>query len=201
MSSTTSAVNRPLVVGVGVMNYFGWYGFRPEGKEIYDLYVSKLTKFVSHLIASGHSVHILTGETTDCHAVNDLLGRVGKANGHDALSQVTGGNVVSLTDLMTQIDETDVVVATRYHNIVCALKLGKPTISLAYSKKNDVLMTEMGQGAFCHNVEAFGVDELIRQFDNLASTITESARSVREKVGKAEERLQHQEAALRSAVL
>ena len=27
------------------------------------------------------------------------------------------------------------VVATRYHNVMCALKLSKPTISLGYSRE------------------------------------------------------------------
>ena len=75
----------------------------------------------------------------------------------------------SLHDLMRQIAETDVVVATRYHNVVCALKLGKPTVSLGYAEKNDVLMAEMGLGRFCQHVERLDLDLLIEQFTQLVA--------------------------------
>ncbi len=31
--------------------------------------------------------------------------------------------------------DTDIIVASRFHNVVCALKLSKPTISIGYEAK------------------------------------------------------------------
>jgi polysaccharide pyruvyl transferase WcaK-like protein len=56
------------------------------------------------------------------------------------------------------------VVAIRYHNVLCALKLGKPTIAISYSPKHDALMANMGLGEFSHDVNALDVDELKRLF-------------------------------------
>ena len=70
---------------------------------------------------------------------------------------------------MAQIAETDLVVATRYHNVVCALKLGRPTMSIGYADKNDVLLDEMGLGNFCQHIEHLDVDLLIQQFRRLAA--------------------------------
>ena len=36
------------------------------------------------------------------------------------------------------------VVATRYHNVICALKLAKPVVSVGYAAKNVAIMADMG---------------------------------------------------------
>ncbi len=61
----------------------------------------------------------------------------------------------------------DSVVATRYHNIVCALKTGTPTLALSYSAKSDAVMAEMGLGAYCHPVREADADRLLAQFREL----------------------------------
>jgi polysaccharide pyruvyl transferase WcaK-like protein len=73
----------------------------------------------------------------------------------------------SLNDLMNQIAGVDAVVATRFHNVLCSLKVGKPTISVGYAKKNDLLMESMGLGEFCQHIERLDVGVLKHQFDKL----------------------------------
>ena len=50
----------------------------------------------------------------------------------------------TLHDVMQQMADTDIVVATRYHNVVCALRMSKPTISIGYAEKNDALLRRSG---------------------------------------------------------
>src|ERR1700683_5446528 len=59
------------------------------------------------------------------------------------------------------------VVATRYHNMMCALKLGKPAISLGYSDKNVSLMEDMGLPDFSQHANNISFDRLIEQFAKL----------------------------------
>ena len=47
---------------------------------------------------------------------------------------------------MAQMAAVDTVVATRYHNVICALKLCKPTLSVGYAAKNDAADGGMGLG-------------------------------------------------------
>ena len=60
-------------------------------------------------------------------------------------------------------------MATRYHNVICALKLGKPTISIGYAKKNAVLMEDMGLPEFWQYADSLDVGKLIEQFTKLES--------------------------------
>jgi polysaccharide pyruvyl transferase WcaK-like protein len=59
------------------------------------------------------------------------------------------------------------VVATRYHNVVCALMLSKPTISIGYGEKNAVLMAGAGLAEYCQSVDYLDVERLIMQFIEL----------------------------------
>jgi polysaccharide pyruvyl transferase WcaK-like protein len=94
---------------------------------------------------------------------------------------------------MAQIAETDVVVATRYHNVVCALKLGRPTLSIGYATKNDELMAEMGLGEFCQHIERLDVDMLITQFCKLAEGRKFYESRIRDTVARCKDRLREQE--------
>ena len=66
--------------------------------------------------------------------------------------------------MQQEIAQVDVVVATRFHNVICALKQAKPTISLAYAAKNDVLMRAFGLGDYCQPLGSLDVERLIEQF-------------------------------------
>lgn len=185
-----------LRIGVGVMSYYGWYGFAHGGQAIYDTYIAKLSRFVSHLLDKGHDVRLLTGEMTDMAAVKDVLATVADSNPDLAPSRIIAEPSHSLRELMGQMMETDMVVATRFHNIVCALKIGKPTISLGYAKKNDVLMKEMGLAEFCQHVETFDPDTLIGQFDRLLAARQQHEAIIAETNARFRQRLQQQEALL-----
>lgn len=169
-----------LTVGVGVMAYYGWRGDASRGSHIYRTYITKISHFVTWLLDEGHRVRILMGETTDLQAIHDVHELVSRARPHLASDHLVAEPVTSLHQLMHQIAETDVVVATRYHNIVCALKLGKPTISIGYAKKNDVLMAEMGTGEFCQHIEHLDTDLLIDQFLKLVADRERYERGIRE---------------------
>jgi len=67
--------------------------------------------------------------------------------------------------LFDQIVQTDIVVASRFHNVLCALMLERPVISLGYHEKNDSLMKEMGLGEYCQHIEHFTHQRLVEQFD------------------------------------
>ncbi len=190
-----------LTVGVGVMAYFGWRGDAERGAEIYATYLGKLARFTLWLLDQGHRVRILMGETTDLRAIDDLLARLAAERPHFPRERVTAEPVCSLHDLMAQIAETQVVVATRFHNIVCALKLGRPSISIGYARKNDVLMAEMGVGGFCQHIERLDVDLLMRQFTTLMAGYTRYAQGIAEMNRIYARRLAAQEQHLLDSVL
>jgi polysaccharide pyruvyl transferase WcaK-like protein len=97
---------------------------------------------------------------------------------------------------MRQIADTDIVVATRFHNVVCALRLARPTVSIGYAEKNDLLMAEMGLGRFCQRVEELDFDLLMEQFTALVSERQRYVQSLRDMNSVYQERLDRQDSLL-----
>ncbi|WP_269930495.1 polysaccharide pyruvyl transferase family protein [Aminobacter sp. HY435] len=198
---TVNRADDRLTIGVGVMSYYGWYGFADGGQQIFDRYIEKLSRFVVHVLDSGHAVRLLTGEIGDRIAVDALLANVRAIRPGLSATAIVAEPSASLHEVMDQMADTDIVVATRFHNIVCALKMGKPTISLAYSKKNDVLMGQMGLEDYCQHVEHFDVTKLIGQLDSLVLRRDDHARKIRDQVDKLQQELMRQDEILLSTML
>lgn len=156
-------------VGVGVLDYHGGNDDRARADELHATYVENMKQFVRWLVDDGRNVRLFTGDRVDETVVQEILADLRENRPGLEPSRVQADPVNSLDDLMRQMATVDTVVATRYHNVVCALKLGKPTLSIGYALKNDVLMAEMGLGAFCQQADSFDVDRLISQFTELDS--------------------------------
>ena len=68
---------------------------------------------------------------------------------------------------MQQLEGVETVVATRFHSVLCALRLGKPTLAVGYAAKFDALMAEMGFAEFSLPAKSIDVDVLIDRFNEL----------------------------------
>jgi polysaccharide pyruvyl transferase WcaK-like protein len=151
------------------MTYRGTDDDRDQAEEVYDDYVAKMTRFVHWLVEHGHRVRLLTGDHEDELVSAAILADVRANRPELDPSWVVDEQPRSLDELMEQMAALDTVVATRFHNVVCALMLSKPTVSIGYAAKNDVLMADMGLAEFCQNVRTLDVDRLISQYVALES--------------------------------
>jgi polysaccharide pyruvyl transferase WcaK-like protein len=192
----TASGEPPLTFGVGVMAYYGWKQDPVRGREAYDAYIAKMTAYIQWLVAQGHRVRILMGDEQDSRTAEDILGALRSDNPDRLDDFVEFAPAYSIHDVMHQMADTDVVVATRYHNIVCALRMGKPTISIGYADKNDVLMSEMGLAEFCQHIERLDVERLKTHTLRLLSDRAARERNVHEVLAHFESKLREQESLL-----
>lgn len=89
--------------------------------------------------------------------------------------------MTSYSDVIQALLPVGSVVAIRYHNVLAALQLSKPTIAISYSPKHDVLVAEMGLPEFCMAVNALDVSELIKLFTELESRSAELRQTLKER--------------------
>lgn len=188
-------------VGVGVMAYFGGNDDRERADELHSSYVDTMKRFVRWLVDSGRQVRLFTGDPADGSVVAEILGDLRTHRPDLDPTRVVASPTPTLHDLMDQMAAVDVVVATRYHNVLCALALSRPTVSISYAAKNDVLMAELGLAGYCQPARSVDLDLLVEQFrdleanrEHLVATMTERNRAIRG-------RLDHQFDVLSTALL
>ncbi len=187
-------------VGVGVMAYYGTNDDRRQAGEIYACYVEKMKFFVRWLVDNGRRIRLLVGDTSDYSVVQEILTDLRAHRPNLEESWVVAEPVSSFAELTQAMAPVGTVVATRYHNVMCALKLSKPTLSIGYAVKNDVLMADMGLSEFCQSVRSLDVGRLIEQFTELESCSAQLRRTMRER-NMANARLLDDQFATLSAVL
>ncbi|MFD8707919.1 polysaccharide pyruvyl transferase family protein [Kitasatospora sp. NPDC059648] len=180
-------------VCVGVMDFHGGNDDRARAEQIHRRYLDGTTRFVRALAEDGRQVRLLTGDGADAAVVDAIIEVVGSP-------LVTASPAASLAELMEETAAADAVVATRYHNLVCALKAGTPTLALSYAAKSDALMAEMGLGAYCHPAREVDADRLIEQFRELEKRSAELRQTLAERNLAVTHRLDHQFTALTAAL-
>jgi len=168
----------PGVVGVGVMTYRGTNDDRDRADEIYGAYVTTFTRFILWLLDQGRSVRVFVGDKTDDKALAEITGRVRRARPELEPGRLMAEPPTTFSDLSRSMAPVSCVIATQYHNVMCSLRLGKPTISLGYARKNLVLMEEMGLGEFCQSANSLDFDLLIKQFMELEARAPELCRAI-----------------------
>lgn len=179
LPDVTSTRSESKSVGVGVMDYSGTYLDRRRAERIHTMYVSKIIAFVRWLVDNDYRVQLFTGDPADEIVVTAVLRDIRDTRPHLADTKIIAEPAESLGDLMRQMSAVDAVVATRYHNVLSALKMAKPTISISYASKNDVLMEQMGLGSFCQPIQSLDVPKLIDQFRTIENADEQLAAELR----------------------
>ena len=157
--------NKAKVVGLGLINYYGWRHDPSIGKSVHREYFSKIERFASWLFKRGYIVRVISGDSTDLRPIQEIVEFV-KQKGDPGLEEkLIVEQINNVNELFDQIAQTDIVVSSRFHNVLCSLMLERPVISLGYHEKNINLMTEMGLEDYCQNIEQFTFEKLVEQFE------------------------------------
>ena len=188
-----------VTVGVGVMSYSGWCRNAANGRLVHERYMETLAAFIRWLTDQDYDVLLLTGDREDEPAVDEMLDRL-REHGGPVPTSVSYRPTRTLQELMRQLALVDVLVGSRFHNIVCALKMGTPLVSLSYAAKNDVLLEIMGLEGFSQHIESFELDRLVAQFRDALDCRDDLSERIRSGVRVLKTQLAQQDALLLALV-
>lgn len=191
----------PRLVGVGVMAYFGGNDDHKRAAQVHSRYIETITRFTRWLIDNGYRVRLFGGDSKfDTEIAETIQADLRQYRPDLEPSHVIVAAVSTYPELLREMAPVGMVVATRYHNVMCALKLCKPTISLGYSRKFVSLMELMGLAEFHQYADSLDTDRLIEQFKELETRRTELRQHMAERNAANRQSLADQFAVL-SAVL
>jgi polysaccharide pyruvyl transferase WcaK-like protein len=186
------------VVGLGVMLYAGKYSVPSPRDTATEEYLESLSAFVEWLLAKDYDVRLLIGDADTDLAVREQfesLLRVRSSTAYDD-RRVIVRPLTSVQELFSEIAATDVLVATRFHNVIMALILNKPVIAISFHHKCSSLMSDMGLRRYCHDINEMDAHRLIEQFEQLEANREEVRHSIALKVADCSKALDEQYALL-----
>lgn len=128
----------PLTVGIGVMAYGGWSG--ESRGPLYEHHIRTTSRVVDRLLEDGHDIRFLIGQPVDDRAIDDVLAGCR----HPGAAHAFRSPIATFDDVLTEIEQTDAVIATRHHHLVAATLMRRPMISLSYAAKNAELLAALG---------------------------------------------------------
>lgn len=163
----------PGVVAVGLMAYLGGKDERARADAISRHYLQTMTAFVAWLLDRGYGVRLVWGDTTDHAAVRAVLSGVEDRRSGRAAGRLWATPLHSLADVRREIAAAGFVVGTRFHTVLSALELCKPTIAVGYASKHDALMARMGVEEFALHVQTVELDDLVAKFAVLQARAAE----------------------------
>jgi polysaccharide pyruvyl transferase WcaK-like protein len=162
--------SRRSVVGLGVMEYAGKYSVAQPSDTIYLAYLENLVTVVRWLLARGYDVRLLSGDLGDIHSRQEFRDLLGERLSECDEERIIDEPICSVEDLLSQIVATDIVVATRFHNVIFSLLCNKPVISISFHQKCESLMSEMGLLEYCLDINDLKADRLIKKFCDLEAS-------------------------------
>ncbi|SDS99853.1 polysaccharide pyruvyl transferase family protein [Bradyrhizobium canariense] len=153
---------RETTVGVGIMNYHTRLGGSGSDQTIYRDYIARIASLVVRLLERGYTVRILIGDVVwDQDVRGDLRKELEERRCNYDDGKIIDEPALSVDELLLQLASVDVVVSSRFHNVLLGLMLGKPAMAISYHEKFQPLMSGVGLGEFYCDIERIDVDELI----------------------------------------
>jgi polysaccharide pyruvyl transferase WcaK-like protein len=175
-----STASKP-VIGVGLYDYCARGMNSESDRRSYQGYLKKIGDFIEWLVNRNYPVRVLIGDIAYDTAVREDLRKSIEERGMNySRHHIIDEPIASISDLFGQIGSTDIVVASRFHNIIISLILAKPVIGISYHKKISSLMAETGLPEYCLNIEDFEVAGLIERLAAIENHIQEILLRIRE---------------------
>lgn len=155
---------RPGHVAIGVMAYEGDPQDRGRGPHVVETYAERMAEAVGRLVKTGRSVVLVAGDVADVALAEDIWHRATSRCG-TASELVRVSSATTLEELMVELAQAEVTVVSRYHNLIAALKVARPTVSLSYAGKNGRLLEQFGLGEYVQPIDSFDVEVLLEQIE------------------------------------
>jgi polysaccharide pyruvyl transferase WcaK-like protein len=188
------------VVGLGLMVHAGRYSVERPATSVYSAYLETLVEFTEWLFAHEYDVRLLIGDAVDTPATQEFKSLLKKRSLMYGEERIIDEPIASVDDLLKQLAATDVVVATRFHNVLLALLLNKPVIAISFHQKCASLMSQMGLSEYCQDINRLSSVRLIEQFSQLRQSSDGVKRMIMEEVRACRDALDEQYAVILSEI-
>jgi polysaccharide pyruvyl transferase WcaK-like protein len=184
------------VIGIGLMDDPGRYSVQTPSNATHRSYLHALATLVQWLLIRDYDVRLLIGDVYDIPVTQHFTELVSGNGSTGTRGRLINEPADSVDQLLSQVASVDLVVATRFHNVLLSLLLGKPVIGITFHHKGVSLMSQMGLTEYCLDINTLDAQRLIRHFCELEKDADRVKSVIRQKTKECREALDQQYAAI-----
>jgi polysaccharide pyruvyl transferase WcaK-like protein len=174
--------NKRAPVGVGLITHYVHRSLSNDVEQTYREYVTTMARFIGWLVEHNRTVRLLIGDVVyDSRVRNDVRTLLEQSGLIYEKSNIIDEPIGSIEELLSQLATTKVVVASRFHNLLLALMIGKPALAISFHEKDDSLMTAVGLQEFRQDIANLDLSTLIEQFVRLEENADRLRQEIRRK--------------------
>jgi polysaccharide pyruvyl transferase WcaK-like protein len=166
-------------IGLGLIGYFRPHYWPQEDPVVYQAYLDKMIDLMTWLAGRGYRIVLIRGEANvDEMVLSDVQGALANRGLAQVTARLSLPRIATVEDLLCQLSQTTLVLASRFHNVLLAQHVGKPVLALSYQAKIDALMADTGQGQYCLPIADFEVEALKQRIVQLEAHLEQSTRQI-----------------------
>jgi polysaccharide pyruvyl transferase WcaK-like protein len=167
----TASNTRSRHVAIGVMTY--------GAASVVTAYIEKVAEVILRLIDAGYTASLVVGDIADFPLADRIVASA-RARRPDLGSGVL---LVDRADtfegLLQAMGRADAVIASRFHNVVAALMMAKPVVSLSYADKNGRLLEAFGFADVDQPIDGFDVLRVVDDVGRVQQQSVERTQQMR----------------------
>jgi polysaccharide pyruvyl transferase WcaK-like protein len=179
------------VVGLGLISDQGRYSKEEPRPDAHSAYMDSMAVFVAWLLDHDYDIRLLYGDGEgDPKVLAEFKSLLRRRLGSYDEARIAEQS--SSPDVFAELAQTDVVVATRFHNVLLSFLMAKPVIAISFHHKCSSLMQQMNLSEYCHDIHEIDADRLIEQFELLEQNSGDVKRTIAAGVSDARAALDEQ---------
>jgi polysaccharide pyruvyl transferase WcaK-like protein len=180
------------VVGLSPMAYADPRFWPQADLAQYRRHVASLARMTVDLVRAGHQVVLFTTDGPDRLAVEELRAEVLPALRPDERALLRAPEVSGVPALLDILSGVHVVISARFHGVLLAHVMGRPTLAVAHERKVATLMDDMGHKRFCWPIDAFDPTRAWQRFLELDEGRATLAADIRARAAEYRGRVENQ---------
>jgi polysaccharide pyruvyl transferase WcaK-like protein len=156
------------VIGINPVPYYDSRYWHASDPAVYSGYVQKMASFADWLVERGYKIWFFpTQLVADPLVIADIKSAMKAPARSGSRDSLVDWPVTGLENLVTSMSSADIIVANRFHGVLVPFLLGKPVLALAYHKKTQELMAQMGLAQYSVDNGTLDVESMKKRFLSL----------------------------------
>ncbi len=138
-----------------------------EDRALYDQYLDQMALVVIQLLERDYLLLFVKSSRADQAAISDLVARLEGSTRSRAANQILIAEISTWQELLIQIQESELLIASRLHSIILGFVADKAAVAISFDPKVDWVMEDLAQSNYVLQIANFSSDAVIASVEHV----------------------------------